>query len=677
MEESAYEADDTLGGPLWHSIDNEADRAETVIRTCDSLEVLHKERRRRALEFIEVYEGKRLGGLYPSAYLKSTLFQGDDYDRVRLNEARAIVNTAIAKIAGKQRPRAQFACSESNWSLRRRAKKLEKFIDAVMLQRQGGQTDAFAVGLQMFRDLCVTDSGWLKVWADPVLKRVCIQRVLPWEVLVDPNEARYGEPQNLFHVYGYDRFLLAEQFPDRKEEIMAAKGLDADDHDSGLLYGYESAVGRMIKVREAWRLPPGPDTPGKHSIILAASGTNAGIDLTVKKGQRKGEDWTRPFFPLLGSTWEPHLMGIYGTSLVENIAGLCDELNAAIQRRAQAEQLGSNMVIMCEEGSVDKEKLEDNRPCIIIERKVGTPEPTFRVPDVVSQGSVQWASALQSWAHESSGVSQQDSAAVKQPGIDSGIAIREIRDIGSERFAIQWQQYERTLAVDLPRQIIAAVQELAEASGDDVIMKWPGGEYFEDLHWSKVKLDESQYHVQVYAVSGLVNTPADRLALATELVDRNFMSKETYLRVIQAKDIDAELGKTNSANQWVEKQIEAWMDATQEDLDSGKFRYRGPPPRWLGPGVLTDCILQVGLAYLDADMGNCPQFNLAFFEKFMVETDAIIQSLTNVAAEQQAIGKGHTTGGVLNALGQQTGDAALAGAAPMAPMAPQGAPPLQ
>jgi hypothetical protein len=145
------------------------------------------------------------------------------------------------------------------------------------------------------------------------------------------------------------------------------------------------------------------------------------------------------------------------------------------------------------------------------------------------------------------------------------------------------------------------------------------------------------------------------------------MSKEVYLRVIQAKDIDAELGKTNSANQWVEKCIEQWMDATQKDLDNGTFRYRGPPPRWLGPGVLTDCILQVGLAYLDADMGNCPQFNLQFFERFMQETDTLIQSITNIQSEQSAIGKGHTTGGVLNALGQETGDVALGGAAPVAP----------
>lgn len=651
------------GSPLWHTLKDEQARCEAVIATCDALEQLHDERRNRILGNIELYEGKRLGGLYPSAYLKAVDYSGDDFDALKLNEARAITNTAIAKIAGKQRPRAQFCCSEADWSIRRRAKKLEKYVDAVMLQRQGGQLDAFGVGLLYFRDLCVADSAWLKVWADRVQKKVCIQRVLPWEILVDPNEARYGEPQNLFHVYGYDRYKLAAEFPTRRREIMEAKGLDEDVNDgseAGMLHGYGADTARMIKIREAWHLPPGPDSPGKHSLVINT--TTGGIDLTVREDTLEGEEWNRAFFPFEGGNWEPHMMGIYGTSLVENIKGLCEELNATIQRRAEAETLGSNMVIFAEEGAVDKADLEDNRPCIVITKKKGAPDPTFHAPDVVSQGSVQWAQQLQQWSHDASGVSQQDTAAQRQPGVDSGIAIREIRDIGSERFAIQWQNYEKMMAVGLARHIVACTQELAEELGDDVIVRWPGGDYFEDMHWSKVKLEEEQYHVQVYAVSGLVNTPADRLALATELVDRGFMSKEVYLRVIQAKDIDAELGKTNSAAQWMEKCIEQWMDATPKDLDNGTFRFRGPPPRYLGPQVLTDCILQAGLAYLDADMANCPQWNLELFERFMKDTDSAIQDMLNKQAMRENAAKGGAVGA-----------GSIAGGPP--PGAPPGAPP--
>lgn len=607
--------------PLWWQLKSEKERCDSVVRTADSLERLHAERRTRALQNIEAYEGRRLGGLYPAAYLKSVEYSTDEYDHLRLNEARSITNTAIAKIAGKQRPRAQFVTSEADWSIKRKAKKLEKFVDAVMLQRQNGLTDAFAVGLLMFRDLCVADSGWLKFWADNVQKRVCIQRVFPWEILFDPNEARYGEPQNLFHVYGHDRFLLLEQFPDREADIMNATGLE-EYKEGGIMYGFGTDTSnRMVKVRECWRLSPGGDRPGKHSIVI--SGPDGGIDLTVTKDNPEGEEYTRTFFPFEGMSWEPWVMGVYGTSLVENVMGLCDELNASIQRRAEAEKLGSNMVIFAEEGAVDVEDLEDNRPAIVVTVKPGARIPEFRVPETASQASIQWGEQLQRWIHDASGMSSQDSAAQKQPGLESGVAIREIRDIGSERFAIQWQNYERIMAIGASRQIIACMRELAESSGDDVVVKWPGGKYLQEIPWSKVSLEDDQYHCQVYSVSGLVNTPADRLALATELVDRGFMSKEVYLRVIQAKDIDDELGKVNSISTWVEKCIEEWLDADEDE----PIHFRGPPPRWLGAQTLTDTIIQVGIAYLDADMDNAPPYNLQFFERYMKETDRICQEL--------------------------------------------------
>src|SRR5882672_11730385 len=114
--------------PLWWQLKSEKERCDSVVRTADSLERLHAERRTRALQNIEAYEGRRLGGLYPAAYLKSVEYSTDEYDHLRLNEARSITNTAIAKIAGKQRPRAQFVTSEADWSIKRKAKKLEKFV---------------------------------------------------------------------------------------------------------------------------------------------------------------------------------------------------------------------------------------------------------------------------------------------------------------------------------------------------------------------------------------------------------------------------------------------------------------------------------------------------------------------------------------------------------------------
>jgi len=71
----------------------------------------------------------------------------------------------------------------------------------------------------------------------------------------------------------------------------------------------------------------------------------------------------------------------------------------------------------------------------------------------------------------------------------------------------------------------------------------------------------------------------------------------------------------------------------------------------------------VGLAYLEADMANCPQWNLEWFERFMSDTDKIVQELLDISAQRDAASKGNTS--AVQGLG-----GAPPGAGP-----PQGAPP--
>jgi hypothetical protein len=126
-----------------------------------------------------------------------------------------------------------------------------------------------------------------------------------------------------------------------------------------------------------------------------------------------------------------------------------------------------------------------------------------------------------------------------------------------------------------------------------------------------------------------VNTPADRLQLASELYDRGILSQDAFMRVIQAKDIDSELERTNTQYQLIDRYIEDWLEATPEAEADGSFRYR-PPIKWM---QLPEAIVQVGRAYLAADLDNAPEYNLDFFLRWMGEADAKIQEL---AAQRQA-----------------------------------------
>src|SRR5262249_7347990 len=146
-----------------------------------------------------------------------------------------------------------------------------------------------------------------------------------------------------------------------------------------------------------------------------------------------------------------------------------------------------------------------------------------------------------------------------------------------------WKAYESIMAVELTRQGVGGMRELAEGVGDDeLVAEWPGGEYFRTLKWGECSLEENQYHVRPEAASGIINTPADIKALANELADRQWISRETYFSMLQFNDIEEEAAGATAVREWMEQQIDSWLDVSQDDLESGTFKPKLSPPRWLG-----------------------------------------------------------------------------------------------
>ena len=627
---------------LWHNLRG-AECASAVKGICDDWERDQGQRRIRMRRNIELFEGMRLAGLSPSSWFSNIELSSDDWDVLRVNIARGLVHTAVAKIAGKQKPKTQFVVNDGDWAVKRRAKKMERFCEANMLARQGYAADAYELGLEAERDCCVADLGVLKY--EPNLERKCvdISRRLPWAIMVDPLDAQNGQPQSLVEVYPYDRFKLAAKFPKFEKEILAAPDITAE---TGAQDFYGSAVvdnHSHVLVREAYRLPFSKAKPGRRALIVGS------VDLA-------DEDWELDFFPYEFFVWEKRFTGLYGASIVDNVYHLVGELNGAIQRMSDAERHGSHQVVVAEEGSLtDRADVEGNLPRTLIIHKKGSPQPTVTTPNAISSSTVQWWNLLKGQCFEIPGISQMGATGQKDPGVDAAIAMRTIENIATERFAPQWQAYERRMSVGSARQILACGRIIADTSKtkeEAYVVKWNGNGFLQDLELKDFDLEEDQYQIQPYAVSGLTNTPADRLSLATELLDRQIISQDGYLRVIQAKDIDAELARTNTWSQLIEKYIESWLDATKEDEASGKFMYR-PPVKFM---PLADIIVQVGRAYAFAELDGAPDYNLGFFIRFMGDCDREIQKMKAQEAALAAQAKG-------------------AAPAPMPPMDPNALPP--
>jgi len=583
--------------------------------------------RTRCLEALSLFEGKRLPGLSASAYLNSGTLEGDDFDAYYWNVPRSLVQTITAKIAGRQRPKPSLVCSDADWQTKRRAKKLERFCEAQLHQPQGMHRDSWSLGIRTFLDAAVFGFGCIKIFADSLVKRVVNERVLPWEILVDPVEAEKGEPLNFFHRYHYDKDALAERFPGKEEIINSAPDDEAE------YWGKGRRLARSALVYEAWRMPIG-DTPGRHVIC-------------TKKGVLASREWKRQEPPFVFLRYSAELLGFGGQSLVEEAKTIAQEVNYTVERMREAERLCSNITITYEDGSVlNEEALNSNEIGVKICIKPGSQMPVITAPNSFSDSSLKWLTLNFDKSFELTGVSQMTASSRKEKGVTAGVALRTLADMETERFSVVYSAYEHMMAVDIPRHQLASTRELAERE-KDVMLRWPGQKFLTDLSWNDVSLEEDMYVIQPYAVAGIVNTPADRLQLAEDLYNSGQISSDSYKRIIQFKDPESELEQQNTQYSVIEKYIESWLEATPESQDEGTFRYRAPIPFMDHAAAL----LQAARAYMVAELEGAPDWNLQFFLTFMEQCDLQIQK---VAARQAAIAKGVTPDAMAAAGAPQT-----------------------
>lgn len=601
----------------WHRLERGQEMARELWALCKALESEQKSRKTRCRDAASRYEMRRLGGLNPAAYYRAGAYSGNNNAPLTWPEERSIANAAHAKLAGQQKPKVQFVTSDSDWQTKRKSKKLDRFVEGQFMQSVGVYGDVWQLMLRVFLDACVFPTGGaVKTFADEDDGRVSYERVFTWELFVDPLEARYGQPRNLFHVFPYDRDELIARFPEKKEALERAAEYEEEGEAEWV---GTRRVSNQIKVCEAWRLPFSSSKPGRHVI-------------TVEDETLVDEEWTRNEFPFIWIHWAKHLVGSDGTSLVEEISSISDAVNDTVQRMQDSHTRTSMGVLSFEEGSVREEDLRANEDGINLRVKPGaTMMPTYVAPVPFGPANVQFLEMNVDKLHDVSGVTEMLSSGDKPTGLTAAVAIRATEDIQSKRFSVIYRAYEEAF-VSLARQTIACVRELAQVH-KDFASRWSGKGFMRSIKWSDVDLEDDRYVIQIYPVGEVKNTPADRLQLIQELNAAGKVSDDALLQTIQYLDSAKELESVSRQRELIESYIDQWLDATPEAEQEGKFRYRPPIP-WMPS--LPDALVQVAQAYLEAEMDEVPDFNKDFFLRFMQEVDLEIQKKEARAAANAA-----------------------------------------
>ena len=143
-------------------------------------------RRARFLRLASKYANRPIAGLGHDLFERTDV--KSDEKGMRMNVTRGMVDSVQAKIA-KNRPKPTVLTDGADFDLRQKAKRLDTYIWG-----QFHRTDAHAKGSLIFRDGETFGTGVLKVIDEDVDDKtgsISVDRVLPWELLVDPLESTH------------------------------------------------------------------------------------------------------------------------------------------------------------------------------------------------------------------------------------------------------------------------------------------------------------------------------------------------------------------------------------------------------------------------------------------------------------------------------------------------------
>src|SRR5580658_9050168 len=154
-------------------------------------------RYRQAAIYARLYGNQSLYSFAGSNISKMDQTYGLPQERPTFNLIQSVTDTLVSRIS-QSRPQPVFLTDNGDYKQRNLAKKLNNFILGEFYH-----TKAYELAAIALRDSLVEGTGCVHVFETPD-NRVGMERVLLTELLVDPNEAMYGEPRQLYRLKLYD-----------------------------------------------------------------------------------------------------------------------------------------------------------------------------------------------------------------------------------------------------------------------------------------------------------------------------------------------------------------------------------------------------------------------------------------------------------------------------------------
>lgn len=505
--------------------------------------------------------------------------------RLAFNVVKSCCNTVRSE-AVQSRPRPFFLTSGGDWSLQRRAKKMNKFLEGQLYECKIDR-----VGSKCVLDALVCGNGVAKIFEEG--GKVCIERIPPWELFVEDRNGYYGDPRAIYHAKFVDRERLKKLFPEHEEAIEACKRADDGVTDSDMAADH-------VQVIEAWHLrSTDKSSDGKHVIC-------------IQNATLFSEEWEDDSFPFAFLPWSDPLQGFWSQGLATELMGIQAKLNKTLRAIDQGQHLSTHGTLWLERGSKIVKSHISNELGAIGEYTGKRPERD--TAPIIPRELYDWARELFNKAFEVSGVSAMAARSEKPAGLTSGKALRIYSDQQSKRF-IDFNQSHEAFIIAISEQVVCLMRRLAEKDPSYNVV-YRGRHNIERLEWEDVHLEAESYVLKCYPVSALPNTPAGRLEALQEMVNSGFAAQlgldpASIAKLLDFPDLESATNALTAPLDLIEQLLERMLDTGEPEE---------PEPFY----DLRLCVLQGGLAYQQAKLQGAPEDRLQLLRGWVSSAQALM-----------------------------------------------------
>lgn len=550
-------------GYNWWKARSKAELSSQVIETAAFLKEQQQYRYRQASIHARMYGNLPLANYAGSNLTKMSSPNTLPVDRPTMNVVQSCVDTLVSRIS-QSKPKPLFLTDNGEYKQRNLAKQLNQFIAGEFYQ-----TDAYELGETILRDSSILGSGVIHVYEND--EKVCLERVLLTELMVDANDAFYGTPRSMYRFKLVDRSVIAEAIPKYRSQIEAAEQAYPDDSGDS-----QRTMSDQIMIVEAWHLPSGPEAGDGRHVICCTAGTLC------------DEDYDKDDFPFVFIHYSPRLVGFWAQGLSEQLAGTQIEINKLLVTISQSISLVGVPRVFVEDGSrVVKAHLNNQVGSIVTYR--GT-KPEYEVAPCVPQELYAQLQRLIEYAYQQSGISALAATSQKPAGLNSGEAIRSYDDLQSDRFATLNKRYDN-MYIDLAYKVIDLAKDIAERTGKYMTV-YPNKDGTKEIDLPQAKLLEDPFVIQCFDSSALPKDPAGRLEKITEMMQSGIIQPDEGRRLLNFSDLE-QVDKLKTA---AEEKIYKILD---DIIDTSKYV---PPDPFMDLQKANEIVVQYYNLYTTANL---------------------------------------------------------------------------